>query len=182
MKLRFGLIISFLGTLLWSGAMYTLNTVTSEATERKQVVAGAQTVRTISHVPPEIASLIFAINDYRSKNDINGVTQDARLDKIALERLIEMKQHRYYAHTTIDGGSFADSFISVGIPKTTYACENLLLTNASSVHDYVDEWAASTAHADCMQDDLMTRVGVAEALFDESTGQRIIVTIYAQGI
>ena len=182
MKFRYGLMIGILCTLLWTGAMYTLNTVTSEATERKQVVAGVQTVKTTPHVPANIAPLTYAINDYRSKNDVQGVTQDARLDKVAIERVNEMKQYRYYAHTTIDGGSFVESFDSMGIPKTTYACENLLLTNASDAHDFVEEWAASSAHADCMQDSLMTRVGIAEAVFDESTGQRIIVTIYAQGI
>jgi uncharacterized protein YkwD len=183
MKLRFGLMISIIGTMLWTGAMYALNQYTSALPRGQEAVAGAQTsIPTYEYVTKNESAVTTEVNHYRTVEQKADVVQDSRLDAIAQIRLLDMQQNHYYAHRTTSGGIFSDNFLSFGIAKDTYSCENLLLTNAHEAQSYIAEWDASPAHASCMSNEAMTRIGVAEGTFDELTGQRLIVTIYAHGI
>lgn len=182
MKLRFGIMLSLIGTVLWTTSMFALNQRLNEASA-SQAVAGVATVRSnVAYLPETTDPLVTEINQTRTANGAPLLLEDTRLNGIAKQRLEDMRQRSYYAHVSPEGTDFVDTFASVGIDPTTRSCENLLLTSTPTTASHVEEWSASPSHTSCMLSADMSRIGVAYGTFDVRTGQIIVVTIYAHGI
>lgn len=145
-------------------------------------VAGVSVNRltTVDVAPASVQPLTNTLNDYRTKAGQTKVREDVRLNAVALSRAIDMAANSYYAHNSPDGRSFVDLLAEQGMAPTLYSCENLLLSESSDTQHALSEWLSSPAHKSCMSDGLMNSVGVATITFDQSTGQQIFVTIFAQ--
>jgi uncharacterized protein YkwD len=184
MRARFGVPLFLVGAGLYLLTMILINNHIGvhEPVSANSEVAGITTTRTPQYVPTSTSTLTAAINSARLDNKLGELVEDSRLNAIALERATDMVNQSYYSHSSPQQTTFADYFSRYSIPITTYSCENLLLAQNSNPDVAVAEWVASPAHASCMEDYLMTRVGVAAVSFDRTTGQQLFVAIFAEGI
>ncbi len=179
MKVRFGLPLALALTTVYTAVMIGLNNRYGEVTVY-QAVAGAQTERSTTYEAKQPQALTASINKARIDAGTPSILEDTRLNTLATLRLQDMIANHYYAHTAPDGTNFADILEDVGLSKTTQSCENLLLTNVSDSEAMTAEWLVSPTHKDCMLNTSLNSVGVAQAVFDEATGQILVVTIYAR--
>lgn len=181
MRMRFGVPVAIILTGVYTAAMITLNNVTNAATATP-VVAGVSTERVMTHIPESEQSVTTTINEARVASGQSKLVEDTRLNALAQARVVDMVSRGYYAHTTPDGTDFADMLTTYGLSATTPSCENLLLTASTNPATMTREWLASSSHEKCMLDADNVRIGVSEGVFDQVTGQTIVVTIFASGV
>ncbi len=181
MRMRFGVPLAIILTGVYTAAMITLNNVTNAATATP-VVAGVSTERFLTHIPETEQAVTTTVNVARVAGGQSNLVEDTRLNALAQARVIDMVSRRYYAHTTPDGTDFADMLTTFGLSATTPSCENLLLTASKNPTTMTREWLASSSHEKCLLDQSKVRIGVAEGVFDQSTGQTVVVTIFASGV
>ncbi len=185
MRARVGVPLAIMGFTIYMFAMITANKyigVVEMSAKAQPVVAGVSTEKPSVYVPIKSQSITRLVNGLRSEGQAGELVEDERLNAVALERAMDMRAQRYYAHRSPAGRTFVDLFAQYTIPATTYSCENLLMTTSSSEQDALNEWMASPPHKDCMLDPQMTRVGFAAVEFDSVTGQQLFVAIFANGI
>lgn len=181
MRMRFGVPLAIILTGVYTAAMITLNNVTNAATATP-VVAGVSTTRTMTHIPSVENTITTTINEARVASGGTKLTEDTRLNALAQARVVDMVSKGYYAHVSPDGTDFADMLTAFGLSASTPSCENLLLTASTAPAAMTREWLASSSHEKCLLDQSNVRIGVAEGVFDEATGQTIVVTIFASGV
>ena len=171
-----------LASIVFGYSMYSINqSQIAVANSGNQAVAGASTERTNiadENVATDISVLTGLINAKRVASGNTQLIEDTRLNTLAELRARDMTAHNYYSHTDSRGQLFSDYFAENGIRPDALSCENLLLDTARS--GIVQQWEDSPGHRDCMHNGLMTHIGVAEMTFNEQTGQKVYVTIFAQ--
>ncbi|MCA9328725.1 hypothetical protein KC959_03065 [Candidatus Saccharibacteria bacterium] len=183
MRARFGVPVAVLLFAVYIFAMMTLNKhigVYDGAVAAQPRVAGASTEKKLTHIPKTTQTLTNVLNSFRSENGLVTLTEDVRLNAVAQSRAIDMVSKQYYAHLSPEGKTFVDLYTQNGLSNTMYSCENLLLSSSADEKQALADWLASPAHKACMSDKLMNRVGVASITFDQETGQKLFVTIFAQ--
>ena len=178
MRMRFGIPVAMMLTGVYTAVMITLNNVTNASTA-SPVVAGVSTERVLTHIPETEQTITTTVNEARVASGQSKLVEDTRLNALAQARATDMISRGYYAHVSPDGTDFADMLATVGLSATTTSCENLLLTASTAPTTMTREWLASSSHEKCMLDADNVRIGVAEGVFDEATGQNIVVTIFA---
>jgi uncharacterized protein YkwD len=139
-------------------------------------VAGISTSTSSSENP-----YIIAINNARNNVGLASVAEDVELGEIAAARAADMQTQQYYAHRSPQGFTFVDYFSAYGISRSTYSCENLLLSANEDAESAVAAWLDSPSHRECLLNQSMTTIGFARvSFFPDSREQQIYVTIFAQ--
>lgn len=159
----------------------------SASTQSRPQSAGViPQVAGVSTTHNDKSTLLYELNNNRTINGKSIVMEDSRLNAIALQRALDMKNLQYYAHTSPTGIQFTSYFSQFGISQTTPSCENLLLTLPSRNEEIVAQWQSSTSHAACMLDQAHTRVGIAHVEFAQASHSQepyqLFVVVYAAGL
>jgi uncharacterized protein YkwD len=183
MRARFGIPLTLVGFIVYTGVMITLNNhigVYDPVSASNQEVAGVSVQKNQEFALPNNSSLTFEINSARKGSGLPSLVEDSRLNKLAQIRAQDMVTQGYYAHKSPQQLTFVNYLPDVGLSDKTYSCENLLMTQSKDPINAVNEWLNSPSHAACMKDKIVTRIGVYSLDFDQNTGQKLFVAIFAE--
>ena len=126
----------------------------TEITTKTPQVQAATSVR----FEPSGNEFVDAINRVRVANGVEPLVIDNELMRIANNRVDDMQNKQYYAHTNPDGLTY-DAYFD-GLP--TYSCENLNLSETADSAATIQDWLRSSTHRDCLLNARVKTVGVAQ--------------------
>ncbi len=146
-------LIFFLATILLTEGFLVSNLIARQSDQ--QFLAAV--------VPADVIALT---NSERSGNKLNGVTEDALLDKAAQAKANDMAANGYFSHTGPDGKTPWQWIAESGY-QYQYAGENLAVRFIDS-KDVVNAWMMSPTHRANIVKPVYTQigVGVAEGMYD----------------
>lgn len=114
------------------------------------------------------ATVLARMNEYRVAHGVRPLTEDARLDSVAEDRMREMEDLAYWGHESPDGRSPFLWFRPRGY-QYRYAGENLAV-GFETVELLVASWMESAGHRDNILSPLFQDCGIA--IIDGSTKGR----------
>ena len=125
------------------------------------------------------------INQIRSANNLQSMSEDNELDKLAQARADDMSNNNYYSHLDSQKHYF-DYYLKNSNYSYNFACENLNISDSTDPNIFVDGWMNSkTGHKECILKPSHTRYGYAVTKIKSSgnytfnTEETVIVAIYS---
>lgn len=157
-------------------------TVKKETTTKKKVVTTKKTETTVAHsikLPeyspqPSAVGLFAEINKYRENNNLNKLTLDAELCKIAYVRAIE--QNTLKGHDRPDGSKYYTILDDYNYNYSGCG-ENISFGKNVTVESTFDRWANSDAHNQNMLESRWTKAGIA--MYRNTDNSYNIVILFA---
>ncbi len=113
----------------------------------------------VAKAPIDTASVFYHTNEVRTVLKIPLLTQSAVLDKVAQDKLEDMKKNKYFSHTSPKGLTFTYWMKQEGYSYRT-AGENLSKASGDA-QQTVNAWVGSPAHLRNLVDKDFTEVGIA---------------------
>ena len=150
----------------------------SSAVVRSQTLGAATALAEEQAVsaPQTSLYLLDDINRQRSVFGFQTLVFDSDLQMTAESRVRDMVSNRYYSHTSPRG----DTYVDVLKNSRALSCENLDLTTGLTRQRVIGDWLGSSlGHRECLLSPTVSRIGIAQSVFDVDTDQYITVAIFA---
>lgn len=126
------------------------------------------------------ASTAEFVNEYRQLTGRAPLSSDTTLSTYAHIRAESAASEGLFSHLNKAGKNFYQIMSQNG-DAPEIACENLSLSYSDSVQLPFVGWKQSPAHHDCMVDERMNRIGVAQMPFDIKNGRQRFITVMIAG-
>jgi uncharacterized protein YkwD len=109
------------------------------------------------------------INEIRLSAGSEKLIYDEKLEKLAVYRVEDMVERKYYSHTTPESTTYADYLDDYKV-ESGFSCENLQLQVGSDINQAIDAWQKSSSHYKCLIEPRLRTIGFSHQLYETVSG------------